>query len=67
MNELNDNLNEGVPEKSSDNIEAEMATHLNSELANTRIFIKEDFLLYRGVIEFNLKQYSQALKVLIIY
>lgn len=33
------------------------------ELANTPIFTQEDFLLYRGVVNFYLKQYPTALLV----
>lgn len=36
----------------------------NIELDNTPIFSCEDLILYKGVIEFYLKQYPAALRVL---
>ena len=49
-------------EKPSEDAEDASKTQLmdDIELANTTIFSIEDFLLYRAIIKFYLKQYSAA-------
>lgn len=52
--------------KSKDVLEQNKAQLMDDiELANTGIFTKEDFLLYRAVIKFYFKQYKSATQVII--